>query len=76
VILGQGDLLSLGLVLGIFFSFPSGNRALWSPDEGRYSEVAREMVLSSDYVTPHLNGVKFFEKPPLFWKNRLRSVER
>ena len=62
-----GDLLSLGLVLAVFYGFHLGNRALWSPDEGRYSEVAREMVLSRDYITPRLNGVKFFEKPPLFY---------
>jgi len=40
---------------------------MWSPDEGRYSEVAREMVVSGDYITPRLNGVKFFDKPPLFY---------
>jgi len=61
------DLLLLTLLLGIFFAFNLGKRALWSPDEGRYSEVAREMVVSGDYVTPRLNGVKFFEKPPLFY---------
>ena len=38
------DLLILTLLLGLFFGFELGNRALWSPDEGRYSEVAREMV--------------------------------
>jgi len=62
-----GDLLSLGLVLAVFYGFHLGNRALWSPDEGRYSEVAREMLLSGDYVTPRLNGVRFFEKRPLFY---------
>lgn len=62
-----GDLLSLGLVLAVFYGFHLGNRALWSPDEGRYSEVAREMLLSGDYVTPRLNCVKFFEKRPLFY---------
>jgi 4-amino-4-deoxy-L-arabinose transferase-like glycosyltransferase len=49
------------------FAFQLGDRALWSPDEGRYAEVAREMIVSGDYVTPHLQGVKFFEKPPLFY---------
>ena len=61
-----GDLLSLGFVLAVY-GFHLGNRALWSPDEGRYSEVAREMLLSGDYLTPRLNGIKFFEKPPLFY---------
>lgn len=42
------------------------------PDEGRYSEIAREMALSADYVTPTLNGLKYFEKPPLqYWTTAL-----
>lgn len=44
------------------------DRKLANPDEGRYSEIAREMALSGDFVTPRLNGLKYFEKPPLqYW---------
>ena len=45
-----------------------GDRKLANPDEGRYSEIAREMALSGDFVTPRLNDLKYFEKPPLqYW---------
>jgi 4-amino-4-deoxy-L-arabinose transferase-like glycosyltransferase len=43
-------------------------RGLFMPDEGRYGDIAREMVDSGDWVTPRLNGLKYFEKPPLqYW---------
>ena len=47
-------------------------RRLANPDEGRYSEISREMVQSGDWVTPRLDGLKYFEKPPLqYWATAL-----
>ena len=44
-----------------------GHFALAEPDEPRYAEIAREMIELRDWVTPHLNYVKYFEKPPLIY---------
>ena len=42
-------------------------RPLALPDEGRYVGVAWEMMRSGDWLTPTLNGLPFFHKPPLFY---------
>ena len=58
-------LLALAALLAAFDNF---DRPVANPDEARYSEIAREMAASGDWITPRLNGLKYFEKPPLqYW---------
>lgn len=66
------DLLLLFLMASLWLCGFLGTRPLANPDEGRYSEIPREMAESGDFVTPRLNGVKYFEKPPLlYWLSAL-----
>lgn len=57
-------LVGVALALSLFL----GSRGLNEPDEGRYAEIGREMVVSGDWLVPHLNGIPHFQKPPmLYW---------
>jgi len=57
--------LSIWFFLGLV---PLFMRPLWEPDEARYAEIPREMLALGDWLTPRLNYVLYFEKPPLqYW---------
>jgi len=60
-------LVLLALFTLAWFANLDGRR-LQHPDEGRYAEIGREMAFTGDWVTPRLNDLKYFEKPPLqYW---------
>ncbi|CAN5751292.1 glycosyltransferase family 39 protein [soil metagenome] len=59
--------LTLFLALGLLYYGFSWMRPLASPDEPRYGEIPREMLASGDWVAPRLNGILYFQKPPLFY---------
>lgn len=45
-----------------------GGYGLWESTEARYAEIAARMVRSGDWLTPRLNGIAHFDKPPLaYW---------
>ena len=54
-------------VLIIFIYFFGLTIPLVGPDEPRYAQVAREMFLRNDFVTPTLGGFNWFEKPALLY---------
>jgi 4-amino-4-deoxy-L-arabinose transferase-like glycosyltransferase len=44
-----------------------GDAALFEPDEGRNAEVAREIILLKDWVTPHYDFIPRLDKPSFFF---------
>ncbi|MDD5643411.1 MAG: hypothetical protein PHX53_17295, partial [Syntrophales bacterium] len=56
-------LAGLLLVSGFLFLYHLGIPGLMDPDEGRYAEIAREMLLLKDWIIPHLNLLPYLEKP-------------
>ncbi|RII26237.1 MAG: phospholipid carrier-dependent glycosyltransferase [Geobacter sp.] len=66
------DLGALLVIFGVAFFQFLGHLPLFEPDEARYAEIPREMLERGDFITPLLNHVKYFEKPPLlYWLNAI-----
>ena len=54
-------------VCALTFFAGLGTTALWEPDEPRFAEATRQMLLRHDYVTPWFNQRPRFEKPVLLY---------
>src|SRR5205807_6977963 len=66
--LSRRGAMALLLVFALVWFSNLEYRRLVHPDEGRYAEIPREMAATGDWVTPRLNGIKYFEKPALqYW---------
>ena len=57
----------VGLVAAALFFTGLGKAPFLDPPEGLHAAIAREMGLRGDWVTPHFNGVRYFDKPPLLY---------
>lgn len=59
----------LGALFAAIITLPGlGNGTLWDNSETVYGEVAREVLLTHDWVVMHANGAAWFVQPPLyFW---------
>ena len=63
---------ALILVFIFLYIVPLGVRPMVMPDETRYAEISREMITTGDWVTPKLDGLRYFEKPVLgAWLNAI-----
>jgi 4-amino-4-deoxy-L-arabinose transferase-like glycosyltransferase len=63
---GPWAVLVLALLVGLAFQ---GTRHLFDPDEGRYTNVAHQMIQLDDWMVPHLDPDRpHFTKPPMtYW---------
>ena len=56
------------LIYGCLLLLSIGQLSLVESTEGRYGEIAREMLASGNFLEPRFNGIFHFHKPPLpYW---------
>lgn len=60
--------LGVAVVAAALYFAGLGEAPLLDPPEGFHAEIAQEMTKGGDWLTPRLNGVRYFDKPPLqYW---------
>lgn len=59
---------------GLYF-LGLGQAPFLDPPEGFHAEIAQSMLESGDWITPHVNTVRYFDKPPVpYWLMAERSL--
>lgn len=59
--------LLLLIVLPGALLYPCLSFRLFEPDEGRYAEIPREMLLRGEWIVPYLGSEPYLDKPPLLY---------
>jgi 4-amino-4-deoxy-L-arabinose transferase-like glycosyltransferase len=70
----RGSILLFLAIIG-FYLYGLGHLPLVGPDEPRYTQVAREMFLRHDLISPTLGGHLWFEKPALLYWMMIASFK-
>ena len=60
------DAVLLGAIF-VVMTLGLGSYGLYEPHEGHFAGVGREMIARGDWITPHLNGAPYLNKPPLLY---------
>jgi 4-amino-4-deoxy-L-arabinose transferase-like glycosyltransferase len=63
----RGIPLGVALVAAALYLLRLGHAPLVDPPEGLHAQIAREMLRMGDWITPHVSGVRYFDKPPLMY---------
>jgi 4-amino-4-deoxy-L-arabinose transferase-like glycosyltransferase len=73
---GPAGAAVVGAIVAALVTVPGlGIGTLWDNSETAYGEVAREILLTHNWVIMHLNNVPYFVQPPLyFWLGAIFSA--
>jgi 4-amino-4-deoxy-L-arabinose transferase-like glycosyltransferase len=63
----RGWSLLVVLLLPAAMLYPTLNFHLLEPDEGRYAQIPKEMLMQGSWVVPTLQGEPYLDKPPLMY---------